>query len=883
MAASPLGIASDAAAAPQLYGRDEELAELARRCAAARDGNGSALVLWGDPGIGKSALLEVARERATGFRVLSCRGTLSGSVLAFAGLRELLRPIADRIDALPEPQARALRAALGMDMPSPGDRFLIGVAVLTLLSDLAAEQPVLVIADDTQWLDAPSAQSLYFVARRCTDEPVLMLFTGHTDPAGGPADHIPALRLRGLDDASAAALLRRVEPDISADRAGGVLRLTRGNPLALRELASAEDGEPGPAAPGLIPVGPRLHRVIDARIAALTPAARLLLLIVAAEESGAAQVIRRAAATLELPESAWDAVLDTDLIHSEPGRITMRHPMIRAIAYERAADADRIAVHRALGAVLRGADADRWAWHVARATTGPSETVALLLEERAMLAWDRGGPLPAAKTLGQAAGLSPDGEAAGRRLALAARAAWEGGDVAAAREYLAEATARAGTALVVHASGGLAARIDLSFGNAAHARGELLRAADFADPVTAAELRYLATRAAWESGQPGLEDELLGMPEGEAPAPWRVPSATMALAMGRIRPVAEALRRAVATLRARGDAGWLSSMLAHAAITELALGRWDDAAVDASEALQTSQDLGGIPASSGLALNTLAWLAAVRGDEDSSTALSERSLTIARIRNSRIQIGYVYWHLGVNALSAGKPDAALGFLAATIDPDSDACHPTVAALAAADAVEAAVRMGRIQAAGDHLAVLVDWAEKTSVPWALAAAASSRALLADGPAAEELFLTALSVPEAADRPFQHARAELLYGEWLRRTRRRGDARVRLTAARETFARLGATPWEQRADSALVLVGDRRRDPVRPSGDELLTPQELRVARLAAEGLTNREIAAQLFISPRTVGHHLSQVFAKLGLAAREDLAAIDFEHGMRLTL
>ncbi|GAB2520643.1 helix-turn-helix transcriptional regulator [Nocardia heshunensis] len=882
MAAAPVVTTPEPADAARLYGREADLAELDRLREAARAGAGSALVLFGDPGIGKSALLERTRLRANGFRVLSGRGTPGEAVLAFAGLRELLDPITDRIDALPAPQARALRGALGLDSPSVADRFLVGVALLTLLSDLATEEPVLVLADDAQWLDAPSAQCLYFVARRCADEPLLMLFTAHTDPAGGPADGLPAHQLGGLDEASAGELLRHADPRMSAERVAAVLRLTLGNPLALQELAATDDSEPDPAAPGLIQVGPRLHRAIGARVAALAPAARLLLLTVAAEESGEAQVIRRAAADLGLTDAAWDEVLDAELIVTAPGRITMRHPLIRAVTYEQATDPDRIAVHRALAEVLRGADADRWAWHVARATTGPSETVAALLEERALQAWDRGGPLPAAKALWQAAGLSPDDAAAGRRLAMAARAAWEASDVAGTQDYLAEATARTGSAAVVRASGGLAARIDFAFADATHARAALLAAAELTDPATSDELRYLARRSAWESGEPGLERGLLEVPSDGEPTPWQVPSATIALAMGRIGPEAELLRRAVTMLRARGDRGWLSSMLAHSSIVELAQGRWDDATVDATEGLRLSEEMGGIPASSSLSLNTLAWLAAARGDEDTSTALSERSLAIAVARDSPLQIGYVSWHRGFNALSAGKPEAALGFLADTIDPDAPGCHPTIAALAAPDAVEAAVRTGRVDVAGAHLAILELWAERTAAPWAIAATAVSHALLVDGPAAEELFQAALAVPEAADRPFAHARVQLLYGEWLRRARRRADARIELTAAREIFYRLGATPWRQRTDDELALSGDRRREAPGPSGDDLLTPQELRIARLAAGGLTNREIGAQLFISPRTVGHHLSQVFPKLGLASREDLAAIDFDHGMRLT-
>lgn len=882
MAAAPPDTASDhCPGLPVLYGRDRELAELDHIRESARDGHGHALVVWGDPGIGKSTLLQAAEAGADGFLLLTCHGSASESVLAFAGLRELLRPVEDRIAGLPQPQARALRGALGLQPPAAADRFLLGVAVLTLLSDLAAEQPVLVVADDTQWLDAPSAQCLYFVARRCADEPLLMLLTAHTDPAGGPADQLPAMRLGGLDDAAAERLLRAEHPGIDAERIAFVQRMTLGNPLGLQELATDYVVEPGPSEAGLLGLPTCAHRAVGVRVTALPDVARRLLLVIAAEEGGDAQAIRRAAAALELPESAWDAVRDADLIRSTPGRIVMRHALIRAVVYELAAESDRIAVHRALAEVLRGADADRWAWHMAGATPGPDETVAAMLEDTAMRAWSRGGPLPAASALRQAAGLSPEPDAAGRRLALAARAAWEGGDVAGARTNLAEATAQAGSTVVVRASGGLAARIEFSYGEAAHARAELLAAAELADAETAVELRYLAQRAAWEAGVPGLEEELMALPDDGDPRPWRVPSATIALAMGRVQPVAEVLRRKLDELRTRGDAGWLSSMLAHSSITALALGHWDDAAADATEGLRISEDLGSIPASSGLSLNTLAWLAAARGHETVSIALGERSRRLAQVRNSRLQIGYVQWHLGFNALTAGRTEDALRYLADTIAPAGPAYHPTVAVLAAFDGVEAAVRLGRVEEANAHLAVLSEWAERTGAPWAIAARSGARALLTTE-GAESLFRHALETPVAPERPFQHARLQLLYGEWLRRSRRRADARIELSAARTTFQRLGATPWLRRAEGELALAGDRRPATPAAAGDDLLTPQELRIARLAASGLTNRDIAAQLFISPRTVGHHLSQIFPKLGLASREDLSAIDFDHGLRMT-
>ncbi len=373
------------------------------------------MMLWGDPGIGKTALLEyVAESAAADFTVLSCRGARLESNMAFAALHELLWPVTDRISTLPEPQAKALNGALGMSGDA-ADRFLIGVAVLTLLGELARERPVLVVADDAQWLDEPSAQCLTFVARRLRNEPVVMLLTGHDDPGDGPWEKLAAMEVRELGDEDARLLARAVAPH--ADEA--VIRHTvcaaAGNPLALQELTTsvaAGDISTHPLADEPIAVGPRLRRAFRARIERLSAPARTALLLTAAEDRGDGNSVRQAGAVLGLDAAAWDEALHSGLLStSSDGRIRFRHQLMGAVVYEEAPAADRQAVHHALASVLTGENADELRpWHLAAAVAAggrPDEEVARLLEESAHRSWARGGCGIAARALRRAAKLSP--------------------------------------------------------------------------------------------------------------------------------------------------------------------------------------------------------------------------------------------------------------------------------------------------------------------------------------------------------------------------------------------------------------------------------------------------------------------------------------------
>ncbi|MFF0739150.1 AAA family ATPase [Streptomyces sp. NPDC004111] len=910
-----------------LLGRGREKTELDGILHGARKGTGAALMLWGDPGIGKTALLEYTTAAAADFTVLSCRGTRMESQLAFAALHELLWPAADRIDALPAPQAAALHGALGHSQET-ADRFLIGVATLTLLSELAGEKPVLLTVDDADLLDEPTAECLAFVVRRLRTEPVALLLTGHSDPAtDGRWELLPGLEILPMPDAEAAELVRHDRPAANEQDVHRTVRLAAGNPLALRELpfageSAADTGE----AMERVPVGPRLRRAFGARAARLSPCAQQVLLVAAAEDLGDHRTVREAATVLGAGPAAWDEAMRSGLLLVSDGRIRFRTPLLAAVVYEQAPFAQRQPVHRALAQALRGADGtDLRAWHLAAAADTADEEVAALLEHCARNGWTRGGYASAARALCRAAELSPVPTDAARRYALGALATWGDGQVAAARELLDRADRLAGpdggTDLVVRESEGLRGIIEFAHGDQELAHRLLLDATrSVSDPRKAVQLACLAVRAGWSGGSAARQAEALHRleeltddarsaeadllplirkwwgdgPDTDAPpltdetfaqlarGSWRlIPPAPLAVAWGVEQPLARAYRSELEVLRRTAEVSPLVLTVPQTATIDIVHGRWTEAAANAADTLHTAEEIGADHAAS-QCRNTLAWLAALRGDETAVAELTARTLELSVPRGARALTAAAYWNRGMAALFAGRSQDALETLLRVAEPGHRAAHTTFALLAAADTVEAASGAGRPEQGADALGRLTQWAEHTGAPWAVAAAWRSRALLAET-GAEELFVRALEVPDASRHPFAHARTRLLYGEWLRRARRRTDARVQLAEAAEVFQRLGATPLLARSLHEQELTGQRLRrpEPSRDSREPLLTPQELRVARLAADGLTNREIAAQLLISPRTVGHHLSNVFPKLGIVARAELARVDFDNGLRL--
>lgn len=896
-----------------LYGRDQEQRELDRILEEARGGNGSALVLWGDPGIGKTALLDRATAAAADFTVLGCRGSRMESNLAFAALHGLLWPLADRIGTLPPPQADALRGALGHTQEA-ADRFLIGVATLTLFTGLAAERPLLITVDDTDRLDEPTAACLAFVARRLHTAPMAMLLTTHTDPtADGPWEGRPALPVTPLCDTEAARLVRAERPSATEETVRRIVVAAGGNPLALRELP-ALTVDPG----GRPPVGPRLRRAFGARTAALSRGARSLLLVAAAEDRGDQRLVRKAAGALGAGTAAWDEALRSGLLTAQGAEIRFRAPLIGAVVYDAAPSTDRQAAHRALAQALHADAADEGlrAWHLAAATDEADEAVAELLERTARHDRTTGGSASAARALLRAAELSPAPVDAARRLALGALAAWECGQVARARDLLDRAERLVPAPLVAADSGGLRGLIEFAHGDQETAHRLLLRdARAVSDRAGAMELACLAVRAGWAAGDPERQATALrrvseltrgaDTPEAavlsaftpwwsdegavtpfteETASPlgavsWRLmPPAPLAAAWGAERAVSEVLGRKLEAMRRTDATSALVLTVPQTATLDILAGRWSEARANATETLRLAEEIGADHAAS-QCRNSLAWLAALRGDAQEAAELSALTLRLSVPRRVRALTAAAYWNQGQAALFAGRPDEALELLVRLTETGHEAAHGTFALLAAADTVEAAVRADR-PAVGEAAAeALSRWARRTGAAWAVAAAHRSAALLS-GDGAREGFERALRVPGAADRPFWHARTRLLYGEWLRRARRRTEARAQLAEAAEAFRRLGAQPLLARALSEQDLTGPQLR-PSDASEECGLTPQELRVARLAAEGLTNKEIASRLLISPRTVGHHLSNVFPKLGIVARAELARVDFDNGLRL--
>ncbi|WP_030671867.1 AAA family ATPase [Streptomyces sp. NRRL B-1347] len=900
-----------------VHGRHYEKAAFARVLREAREGTGATLVLWGDPGIGKTALLEHAAATATGFTALACRGRRAEAPLAFAALHALLRPVADRIHALPAPQAAALRAALGGGGARP-DRFLIGVATLTLLSELATDQPLLIAVDDAQWLDEPTAACLAFVARRLYDEPVaLFLAVGHAAPApGGPWDGGTVLEIGGLDDTAAEAVVRDAAPDADDETVRRTLRAADGNPLALREPPDSDTTPPG--------VGPRLRQAVAARVARLAAPTRTLLLVAAAEDRGDRRAVRDAAAALGVSEPDWQEALRSGLLHAEGDHVRFRVPLVRTVVYDHAPPAERRRAHRALADVPTGEGrAEPRAWHRAAAAEGPDDTVAAQLEDCARQARRRGGHASAVRALRRAAELSAAPHAKGRRLALAARSAWDAGQVPAARDLLDQAERCASEEVVAGISGGLRGLITHAHGDQESAHRLLLRdLRAVADRGRAVELACVAVRAAWSGGSGDRQAEALrvleglatdgDLPEaallpaveqwwdteretsaavpltGEAVArldagDWQLlPPAPLAVARGAESALADALRTRRTELRATDTTGALVRTAPQTATLHLVRGHWAEATADATEALRVAEETGADHAAAQCRV-PLAWLAALRGHEPSVTALTDRVLEHAVPRGMRDLTAAAYWIRGQTALCAGRDAEALEWLHRLTEPGHAAAHPTVALLAAPDTAEAALRTGARADARAALRTLRAWADRTGAACARAAADRTAALLtADRAEAGVLFRRALDASDTAGRPYDHARTRLLYGAWLRRNRRRTDARAQLAAAADICRRLGATPLLERVRAEQEQAGERiaRPDPA-PGGEPVLTPRERYVARLAAEGLTDREIAAHLLLSPRTVHRHVADVLRKFGMAARAELGRVGVDDGLGL--
>jgi DNA-binding CsgD family transcriptional regulator len=903
-----------------MVGRAQELARIGRLLSGARDGAGDSLVIRGEAGIGKTALVERAVEGADGLQVLRGVGIESEIEVPFAGLHLLLHPYLDHIEALPAPQADALHAALGLTAAGLGERFLIGAATLSLLSELAGRSPLLCVVDDAQWFDQASADALLFAARRLRFEPIAMLFTVRDGAGHFPAPGIDTMRLDGLDPVSAATLLDQAGQGLAWPTRARILAEARGNPLAIVEFATAlterrSQSRALPVEP--LPVVGRLQDAFQERISGLPAIARRMLLVAAADDTADLAVVLSAAKRLDLPETAMGPAEQARLIEVSADTVTFRHPLIRAAAYRSAPHSWLVTTHRALADTLIGEQyADRRAWHRAAATTVPDEAVATELENAARRAARRGGSAAVAIALERAARLSTDQVLKGRRLVGAARAAYDAGWLDRATEFSAAAAGlttdeatladaiwiqaqvayeidspRAAAALMLdgvkpilesHPEQAVSMLTDaIGCAKDAAAHDLIRRSARMLETVPLAKDSTLQPVAI---GMIGLRDLIDG---NTAQAVARMRKLVTAAQGGRVAGLVERvlagylalavadddaatgiLAALAADARRQGALGWLPYAQEPLAIAQLLQGRFRDAETTVAEALSVSDDLG--QQTQRVILHAIpAWLAAVTGDEAGCASAADEVLRHQTRHPTNAALAT--WALGLLDLARGRFDSAADRLQTVC---AGPARQDFLIRAVPDQLEAAVRSGRT--ATEHLPALRQWAQHTGQPHTMALIHRCHALLDTGHDAEHQYQTALDLHLEAGRPYDHARTALLYGEWQRRQRRRTEAHTHLSQALSTFEQLGAHAWAARAGGELAVLGDRPA--ARPHDDDpvaRLTPQERQVTQLAAAGLSNRDIAAQLFLSPRTVGHHLYRAYPKLGISKRTELSRFTF--------
>ncbi|MGY1682339.1 AAA family ATPase [Geodermatophilus sp. SYSU D01176] len=905
-----------------VHGRREEQAVIASVLDGLRRGRSGVVVVRGPVGIGKSTLLELGAEGAEDLRVLRARGVESETELAFAGLHQLLHPVLDRMRLLPTPQRRALASALGIEdgrpNASPADRFLVALAVLGLLAAAAEESPVLCLVDDAHWLDHASASALHFVARRLGDDPIGMVFAVRDpDPHHFPTADLTELQLGGLDVDGAAALLSdRAGATVEREVCERLVRWTGGNPLALSELPSVLTTEQlaglSPL-PSPLPLPSHVERVFADRVQRLPEDTRTLLLVVAAEDSGELARVTRAARMLGLSDAVLETAENSGLVDIRERQIGFRHPLVRTAVYQAAPALRRREVHRALARVAsRAGDADRRAWHAAAAAVEPDEAVADGLEQAAARASGRGGFEAAAAALVRAAGLTPDGADRCRRLVAAAGNAWTAGHLRDASHLLDVARPLASGLPLRAEIDRLRAWLEFSIGSPATAHRIVIDAADAiasSDSPRARHLLAAAAESAWLASDHGVGAEIrrvmarLDPPRNDRDRVLADGLAGfLALLEGRPDEAVPLVARSLRTAERLGDRDLLAAAAQHAhyigdddaalrlatrevaqaraagAVADLVLalprlvhaellhGHWTAAAA-AAEALRLAEGMGHAELSA-LPLAWLTLLATLRGDRDRARAYAVRAETLAETHALGVHrlpaLEVIRWARATEKLAAARPASAFVLV-------DDLHHPVVTLMATMDRVQAAARSDHRDRARHWLAGIEAVATANRMPWAEALAAHCRGVLSEGTVAAQHFAEALRRHEDAHRPFDHGRTLLAYGEVLRRSRRRVQARAHLAAALDLFESTGAVPWAERARSELRACGEttHRRDPAAP---QRLTPQELQVARFVATGLPTRAVAAQLFLSPRTVDFHLRNVFTKLGISSRAEHAA-----------
>jgi DNA-binding CsgD family transcriptional regulator len=904
-----------------LLGRDREITVL-RDLVDHIDERGGALVVRGEAGIGKSALLAEARTHAEtrGVRILTVTGVQTEATLPFAGLHQLLRPILAESDALPGRQREALLAAFGMTDAVAPDPFLIALAALELLSGAASQAPLLLIAEDAHWLDRSTADALVFVARRLNQEPIVLLAAARDGMESGLLEAgLPELRLEGIDAQSASMLLDAHASDLPRSVRERLLVEAAGNPLSLVELPTAlrserERGE----APFLtvLPLSIRLERAFLARASGLSDAARTVLLVAAVDDGNAVVEVLSASAMIVGGESAEQALacaILSGLVTTDGAALWFRHPLVRSAIHQAATVAQRHAAHAALADVLVD-QPERSIWHRAASVFGPDEAVASELEIAAIRARHRGAVTLAVAALERAARLADNPARRRDRLLRAAEMALGLGQRDLVARLVRETEPLELRPVERAKMIWVQETIEVSrLGDPAREQSLLWLArlaADEGDTKLALDLLWLvASRCWWANHDQAIRDLVVAEVDRlvSAHGDLRVPAILAILAfvapvergrdiMCRLVTAApdnggelEAIRLAgsgaimlgafdlaagfldtsVTGLRPEGRLGHLARSLIQRGWAAVFLGNWPLAAQDLDEgerlARETSQ-----PQWEAAAQARKAMLAGLRGEHDLAESLAgDAQRTLLPIGGNFI-LATVQWARGLIALGRGRPAEAYDYLQRMMEPGDPAYHYFLRCWVIADLAEAAVQSGHRDAARAVMEELEHVAQQTPSPWLHVALRYARPLLADDEEAGALFQKGIGT-EMAKWPFYQARLQLAYGTWLRRRRRAVESRALLRAARDTFDALGAIPWGARARRELRASGETSRQRAVDAWDQL-SPQELQIAQMAAQGLSNREIGERLFLSHRTVGFHLYRIFPKLGITSRAELRA-----------
>ena len=918
-----------------LLGRARERQEIGRALARARSGASATLALAGEPGIGKTALLDYAAGQATGMRLLQARGVESEARIPFASLLELIRPALPMLGKIPGPQAAAMESALALRPGSGHERFAVGAATLSLLAAYAEDAPVAVVIDDAHWLDGSSAQALLFAFRRLVADPIAVLIAVREgEPSLLDGADLPTLRLGGLTSDEAARLVLGLTPE-AATRLYGA---TAGNPLALLELApDAHDLALAPeGAPVLVPA--TIAGAFLRRAGTLSDTTRQALVLAATSDSSDLTTLGRAAAHLGVDLSALADAEAAGLVTLDTGRVEFRHPLARSAIYADAPAGQRRDAHRALAAALPDLDVDRRAWHLAAAATGPDEAASAALEQAGARSRDRSAYATATVAYERAGGLAADHGRRGHLFLEAAEAGWLAGLADRAVTLLDEARAVTSDPVMLVEIAALAGHISIRRGPVMRGHAILTAAAERADPERAVLMLAEAASACFYAGNPA---EMLAVAEraravlpGGASVRTRF-MAAVAVGMARIlggdaAAGAESVRQATGlaessaevredlrlipwlavvplflreagtersllepvlrTARAHTAVGALPFILNLLARDQATTDRWAIAEATYQEAIDLARE-SGQQTELAMGLAGLAWLEGRRGREQECRRCAAEALRLSAELGTRLSEVWATAALGELELGLGEAAQAAGHFERLERLLGELGITDVDLSPAADLAEAYLWLGDHEAAGRVAAQLMAAAQAKGQPWSRARALRCQGMLtgtdrggranggqADGPGGfAAVFEEAIALHALTPDGFEAARTRLAYGGRLRRARSRVRAREQLRAAAEVFERLDAQPWADRARAELAATGETRRARDPNTLDEL-TPQELQIADLLTGGKTTREAAAALFLSPKTVEYHLRHVYQKLGINSRDELARILAEQG-----